>query len=130
MRSLQVRHYGGFLAAGLVALVVDALILTVLTEALALSPFIARIFSISVAMVVSWQINRRVTFAVATSPTLAEFVRFATVSWAAQAVNYALFAALLLLRPETWPVTALVAASLVAMFVSYAGFRFGVFHKS
>jgi putative flippase GtrA len=126
----KARHYGGFIAAGLVALGVDALLLSLLTDVLAISPYIARLFSISVAMLASWQINRRVTFGVKSAPTLAEFGRFAAVSWIAQSVNYAVFAAILIARPLTWPVTALVAASLVAMFVSYAGFRFGVFHKS
>jgi putative flippase GtrA len=129
-RPSSTRHYIGFVAAGLAALAVDALILLVMTETMAISPYLARIVSISIAMVVSWQINRRITFAVQSPPTLAEFSKFATVSWLAQAVNYAVFAAILLLRPETWPVAALVAASLVAMFVSYAGFRFGVFGKA
>ena len=124
------RHFGGFIAAGLVALSVDALVLTLLMAGLGVPPLIARLVSISFAMVASWLINRRVTFARIEPPSLPEFVRFAAVSWMAQAVNYAVFAAILLLRPATWPVTALVAASLVAMFVSYAGFRFGVFRGS
>ncbi len=124
------RHYGGFVTAGLAALATDAAMLMLLTNGLGVSPFIARIFSISIAMVASWLINRTLTFAVAASPTVAEFGRFAMVSWLAQAVNYAIFAAVLLLRHETHPIVALIAASLVAMFVSYVGFRFGVFGKS
>lgn len=124
------QHYGGFVAAGVVALCVDALVLTALTEAFGVSPFVARIVSISAAMVASWQINRRITFAVKEPPTLAEFGRFAAVSWGAQAVNYSVFAAILLLRPATAPIAALIAGSLVAMFIAYAGFRFGVFGKN
>ena len=123
----RLQHYGGFVVAGLVALSIDAVVLTMLTDGLGLSPFIARLVSISAAMVASWLINRRLTFAVKGPPSYAEFGRFATVSWAAQALNYSLFAAILLLLPDTSPIAALVAASLVAMFVSYAGFRFGVF---
>lgn len=123
------RHFGGFIAAGVAALIVDAVVLTLLTGAGGLSPYAARLVSISVAMLASWQINRRVTFAMTTPPTLAEFGRFAAVSWLAQAVNYAVFAAILIMRPGTWPVTALIAASLIAMFVSYGGFRFGVFRR-
>lgn len=124
------QHYGGFVVAGLVALGIDAAVLTLLTNAFGLSPFIARLVSISAAMVASWQINRRLTFAAKDPSTLEEFGRFAAVSWVAQAVNYSLFAAILLLLPDTSLITALIAASLVAMFVSYAGFRFGVFGKS
>lgn len=126
----RMRHYGGFIAAGLLALCIDAVVLMALTEMFGWSPYVARLLSISMAMVASWQVNRRVTFAVERPSTVAEFARFAAVSWGAQAVNYLVFAGLLLLRPETWPVAALVVASLIAMFVSYAGFRFGVFAKS
>lgn len=125
----RTRHYGGFLTAGLAALATDAAILVLLTEGAGLSPYIARLVSISIAMVVSWQINRRITFAVTSPPTLHEFARFAAVSWFAQAVNYAAFAALIAWWPSLWPVWALIAASALAMFVSYAGFRFGVFKK-
>ncbi|MFY0610905.1 MAG: GtrA family protein [Hyphomicrobiaceae bacterium] len=129
-RPEWLRHYGGFVAAGVVALAVDAVVLTVLMKMFGMSPFVARLFSISAAMVCSWQINRRVTFAVTAPPTLNEFGRFAAVSWGAQAVNYGVFAAVLVWWPSTAPVIALVAGSLIAMFVSYAGFRFGVFGKS
>lgn len=126
----RLRHWGGFVAAGVAALMIDAAILTLLTDGFGLSPLAARPFSIAIAMVASWQINRRVTFAVKAPPTFKEFGRFAAVSWAAQALNYAIFAAILLIHPGTLPVIALIAASLVAMLVSYAGFRFGVFAKS
>ena len=121
------RHYGGFVLAGVSALTTDATVLLVLTESFAMAPLLARPVGIAVAMVVSWLINRTVTFSATTPPNLAEFARFAAVSWTAQAVNYTIFAAVLLLRPETAPVIALILASLVAMFVSYAGYRFGVF---
>jgi putative flippase GtrA len=122
-------HFGGFVLAGGAAFCVDALGLVLLTDVVGVSPYVARLFSILLAMVVSWQINRRVTFGVASPATFSEFRRFAAVSWIAQAVNYAAFTGILLMRPDVWPVAALAAASLFAMFVSYAGFRFGVFHK-
>ena len=125
----RTRHYGGFLVAGLSALAVDAAVLLALTEWAGLSPYGARLVSICLAMVVSWQINRRITFAVQAPPTLHEFARFAAVSWSAQAVNYVAFAALITWMPALWPIWALIAASALAMFISYAGFRFGVFKK-
>ncbi len=128
-RVSRARHYGGFLIAGLTALATDAAVLVLLTDWAGLSPYIARLVSISIAMVVSWQINRRITFAVQAPPTFYEFARFAAVSWGAQVVNYAAFAALIAWLPTLWPVWALIAASALAMFVSYAGFRFGVFKK-
>jgi len=123
------RHYGGFVLAGMLALTTDGLILQGLMD-LGWSPFLARPLAIAVAMVVSWQVNRSVSYAMATPPTLHEFGRFAAVSWTAQAVNYAVFSAILLLRPGTHALLALLLASLVAMFVSYFGFRHGVFARS
>lgn len=128
-RPSRLRHWGGFVTAGIVALGIDAAVLTLLMAGFGWSPFAARVVSIAVAMLASWLINRSVTFAVRTPPTLSEFARFAAVSWLAQAVNYTVFAAILLVRPATPPVAALVAASLVAMVVAYVGFRFGVFRK-
>ena len=53
----------------------------------------------------------------------------AALSWSAQAVNYAVFGAVILLRPATPLLLALIIASCVAMFVSYFGFRYGVFRN-
>lgn len=123
----DVRHWGGFLLAGLSALATDTAVLSLLTRTFGISPFIARPFGIAVAMVVSWTINRTVTFKVETPANLAEFSRFAGVSITSQIVNYLVFAAILLAWPALHPEAALLAACFVSMFVSYAGFRFGVF---
>lgn len=123
------RHYGGFLLGGGVAFLIDAALLEVLIRFAAMSPFAARPVSIAAAMLASWWINRTVTFAVAARPSLAEFGRFAAVSWVSQAVNYAVFALILVMVPRAWPIVALFVACLVSMIVSYAGFRFGVFRS-
>lgn len=122
-----VRHYGGFVLAGLSALATDTAVLALLTRVFAVSPFIARPFGIAIAMVVSWLINRTVAFQASTPPSFAEFGRFAGVSLTSQLVNYSVFAGLLLFVPGLMPEIALFLASFVSMFVSYVGFRFGVF---
>ncbi len=122
-----VRHYGGFVLAGLCALATDTAVLAALTRGAGLSPFVARPFGIALAMIVSWLINRTITFEAAAPPSIAEFSRFAGVSVTSQIVNYGVFAALLLAMPVLMPELALLAACFVSMFVSYAGFRFGVF---
>jgi putative flippase GtrA len=124
------RHYGGFVAAGLSAMAVDAGILAVLTKAFGMTPLGARVISILVAMVVSWAINRWIAFAVAEPPTWREFGRFAAACSASITVNYLVFAAILWAFPAVWPPLAIVPASAVSMFVSYAGFRFGAFRAA
>lgn len=126
-RRARLRHVGGFVLGGVLALLTDMAMLRLLTDAAGLGPLIARPVSIAVAMVVSWLVHRTVTFRVTQSPTLAEFGRFAAVSWIAQAVNYGVFSVILIVRPATVQELALVLASLVSMIVAYLGFRFGVF---
>ena len=59
----------------------------------------------------------------------AYFARYAAVGWLSAAVNYALFAALLLAWPRLDPLAALVASSAAAMVVAYLGMRFGAFAR-
>jgi putative flippase GtrA len=80
-------------------------------------------------MVVGWLAHRRLTFSVARAPSLKEFLSYAALQWVSVGTNYGLYAGMLLLRPATEPLVAMVAASLVAMIVSYLGMRFGVFAK-
>lgn len=129
LRSDALRHYGGFVVAGLSALTVDLAILNALAWA-GVPPLAGRIVSIACAMVVSWSINRRVTFAITAPPTLGEFAAFAAVSWVAQVANYAVFAAILFARPGTSPTLAVIAACAVSMVIAYAGFRYGVFRAA
>lgn len=123
------RHWGGFVASGGIAFTTDALVLTALTHWVGLSPFLARPIAIAVAMVAGWRAHRYLTFALPTRPTLQEFLGYAALAWSAAALNYAVFAAILLWRPATSNIAALAVASLVAMTFSYLGMRFGAFRK-
>jgi putative flippase GtrA len=122
-----VRHGLGFLLSGIIALSVDAVVLTLLTALLAIHPIPARLAAISLAMVAGWLSHRTFTFAVSAPPSVAEFLRYAGVGWTAAAINYGLFVAIILARPETAPLIALVASSLVATVFAYIGMRFGAF---
>ena len=108
-------------------MITDAAILQALTKIAGLGPLVARPVGIACALVVSWWINRTVAFAIAAPPTWVEFGKFAAASAAAFTVNYLVFAAILLTYPAVHPVLAIIFASIVSMFVSYAGYRLGVF---
>ena len=123
------RHWGGFFLSGGTASVVDAAITTALIHFAGFDPFSARLLAILVAMVVAWLMHRRITFDVTSPPSLREFAKFAAVAWSANALNYVIYAAILLVRPATWPLAALVVSTAVAAFFSYAGFRLGVFRE-
>jgi putative flippase GtrA len=123
------RHWGGFLFSGGVAFLVDAGITTGLIKFAAADPFSARFIAVVIAMVVAWLMHRRVTFNVQRSPSWGEFLRFAAVAWSASALNYFIYAAILLVRPTTMPILALIVSSGAAAIFSYVGFRLGVFRQ-
>jgi putative flippase GtrA len=122
-----VRHGLGFLLSGGIAFSVDALILTILTAVFSVHPIPARLVAISVAMIAGWLAHRTFTFAVPVPPSATEYLRYAGVQWTAAALNYGLFVAIILARPATVPVVAMVASSVVAMVFSYIGMRFAAF---
>lgn len=126
-RLSPARHWGGFLAAGLIALTCDAAILLIASALFGLHPLGARLIAISLAMIAGWLAHRRLTFALTSPPTLAEFGRYAAVGWTTAAINYAAFAAIVLARPDAHPLVALLLASIVATFFAYIGMRYGAF---
>jgi hypothetical protein len=52
---------------------------------------------------------------------------YSAAAWAVAAINYAAFAAVIFVSPETHPLAALVCASILATFFAYIGMRYGVF---
>jgi putative flippase GtrA len=124
-----IRHGLGFLVSGGTAFAVDALVLQLLTALLGLHPIAARLVAISLAMVAGWLMHRTLTFAVLTPPSVAEFLRYAGVAWTAAALNYGLFVLIVLARPHTQPLAALVVSSAAAMIFAYLGMRFAAFRR-
>jgi putative flippase GtrA len=123
------QHWLGFAVSGTIAFGVDALVLKVLTRLLGLSAPIARIAAISLAMCAGWLAHRRWTFVVKEPPSLAEFLRYVGVAWSAAAVNYVVFVVVLLARPVTEPLAALMVSSCAAMAFAYLGMRFAAFRR-
>jgi putative flippase GtrA len=125
----KIRHGAGFIASGGLAFVTDASILTLLTRGAGLDPFSARLIAIACAMIVAFFAHRRLTFAVTEPATWGQFSKFIGVATTASIVNYAIYAGILLFRPGSEPLIALIFATALSMFVSYVGMRFGVFRK-
>jgi putative flippase GtrA len=124
----DVRHWLGFVLSGGLSFIVDASVLGLLTAALGVHPLLARIVSVACAIVTGWLSHRTFTFRMTTPPTLAEFARFAGLqSTVLVFVNYGIYAAILVLRPEFPPLLAMVVSSAVAMVFSYFGMRYAAF---
>ena len=99
----------------------------ILTAVCGVHPILARVVSLSFAHAGGWLSHRRFTFRLTTPPTLAEFVRYAGVQSTVALINYGIYVVVILLRPDIWPLFALVISSGVAMFFSYFGIRFAAF---
>lgn len=125
----HLRHYGGFLVAGGSAFLTDVAVFQALVAIAGLGLLVARFLSISTAMVVSFLINRRLTFRMPGPPRLAEFLRFVAVAWLSSGFNFVIFAAVMFARPQTAPTIAIVIATAISMITSYLGMRLAVFHK-
>jgi putative flippase GtrA len=128
-RTGGAQHWAGFAASGGIAFCVDALVLWGLVRGFGMSPFLARLIAIAVATVAGFLAHRRLTFDMAGAPTLAEFSRFVGVAWTSSAVNYTIYAGILLVWPWVAPLLALVGATVFSMIVTYVGLRFGVFRQ-
>jgi putative flippase GtrA len=126
-RRSRLRHGLAFLLSGGLAFAADAITLKTLTVLLGLNPMLARLFAISLAMLVGWLAHRTFTFALSVPPSLAEFLRYAMVGWSVAAVNYGGFVLILLLWPAAEPLIALVFSSLFATLFAYLGMRYGAF---
>lgn len=125
-----VRHGLAFLLSGGLAFLVDVSVLKLLTAVFGLHPILARLFAISIAMVVGWLAHRRFTFRVSTPPNTREFLRYAAVQWTAAALNYGIFVAIVLVWPGIEPLIAVFVSSGIVMFFSYFGMRFAAFRQS
>ncbi|KAB2920362.1 MAG: GtrA family protein [Hyphomicrobiaceae bacterium] len=123
------RHGFAFLFCGALSLTVDAVVLKLLTVLLGMHPIAARLVAISIAMVSGWLSHRTFTFALTTTPTLAEFLRYVAVGWLVSAINYGVFVAIILARPAIEPLIALFASAFVAMIFAYFGMRYAAFRQ-
>lgn len=126
-RKLPAHHWLAFLGSGCIAFSVDALVLETGVRLAGLDPLVARICAIITALVVSWMLQRTLTFAIAAAPTFGEFVRFAASASSSALLNYAVFAILLIVMPSVPRLAALAASSAFAMFYTYLSLRYVVF---
>lgn len=123
------RHWGGFLASGGVAFVVDGGVMELGVRALGLPTLVARLIGIACAMLAAWICHRTLTFALTTKPSLAELARYVAAASTTAAINYVTFVAMLMCWPDMPRLAALAAASCLATIFAYLSMRYGVFRR-
>ena len=119
-----------FIAVGCIGLGTDLCVFTLITLYLPY-PLAVRLISLAVATVVTWRLNRAITFARSHRAQHEEAVRYAIVTAVAQGTSYAVFATLVLTVLGWLPQAALMCGAAVGAFVSYNGHRLFAFapHK-
>ena len=117
-----------FLGVGSAGLVTDLGVLTI-AMALGFHPLVARIFSLAVATLVTWRLNRALTFDRSGRHQSEESARYALVTLVAQGTSYTIFAALVLSVLGKLPQAAAIVGAAAAATISYNGHPLFVFAK-
>jgi putative flippase GtrA len=115
-----------FLMVGTVGFLVDGAILQTLVSLAGWNPVPARLVSFSIAVVVTWLLNRHFTFKAAESAKAApvrSVLRYMVVSIAGAGINVGTFTALVLLSAlmAAHPIIPLAVGSVVALMFNYLG---------
>jgi putative flippase GtrA len=115
-----------FLGVGGLGLITDLGTFTVVF-ALGLPPLLARVVSLAAATLVTWRLNRALTFDRSGRRSSEEAMRYALVTLVAQGTSYSIFAALLFTRLAAIPQIALLIGAGLSAFISYNGHRLFAF---
>lgn len=84
---------------------------------------VARALSLAMATLVTWRLNRHLTFERSGRNQSSEAMRYFAVTVTAQATSYAIFALLVISIIPTLPQLAIIVGAAIAAFVSYNGHR-------
>jgi putative flippase GtrA len=109
-----------FLGVGGLGLVTDLGIFTLIV-AYHPQPLLARLISLAIATIVTWRLNRALTFGRSGRRTTEEAVRYALVAASAQAVSYTLFVILVVTAFGAAPQLAVLVGAASAALFSYGG---------
>lgn len=113
-----------FVIVGVIGFIVDGGGTWLLVH-LGVPPLVARIGPLIAAILVTWLLNRSLTFKVEKVRSGAELMRYATVALSSAAMNFLLYSALVLLGVH--PLLAVAAATLVLLLYSFFAYRRLVF---
>jgi putative flippase GtrA len=123
------RKFSRFIVIGGLGFVVDAGLL-MLFLGLGGDPFISRIASILLAMLVTWRLNRAFTFGASDGSQLSEAGRYFSVAASVAVMNYAIYAGLLLVLASLHPLLATAISTLICVLASFAGYGRFAFRRA
>jgi len=117
-----------FLAVGALGLTTDFCVFTILIG-YDHRVLLMRLVSLACATLVTWRLNRALTFDRSGRRQHEEALRYATVTAVSQGTSYAVFAALVLTVLASLPQVALVLGAVAGAFIGYNGHRLFAFAK-
>jgi putative flippase GtrA len=115
-----------FLGVGAIGLTTDILIFTILIS-YSPRPLLMRLFSLAIATLVTWRLNRALTFDRSGRRQGEEAMRYAMVTAVSQGTSYAVFAAFVLTVFAWLPQAAVLLGAMVGAVVGYNGHRLFAF---
>ena len=115
-----------FLGVGGFGLLTDLCVFTAVA-AYGVHPLLARIFSLAAATLVTWRLNRALTFDRSYRHQGDEVSRYAAVTITAQGTSYVVFALLILTVLPALPQAALLIGAACGAVIGYCGHRFFAF---
>jgi len=118
-----------FLGVGGLGLISDLAVFTVILQETP-HPLLARLVSLAVATLLTWRLNRALTFDCSGRRAPDEALRYAAVAATAQAVSYAIFAVLVLGVFAAAPQLAVLIGAAAGALVSYNGQAIFTFQPS
>ena len=116
-----------FLTVGGLGLATDLGAFSLIFGLMDTHPLLARVVSLAIATLVTWRLNRALTFDRSGRRESHEAARYALVTLVAQGTSYAIFAVLLLTRIGAVPQVALLIGAAISAFISYNGHRLFAF---
>lgn len=109
-----------FLGVGGLGLITDLAVFTAIIGH-GVPPLTARLVSLAMATLITWRLNRALTFDRSGRRPTDEAMRYTAVAAAAQAVSYAVFAALVVTVFRAIPQLAVLCGAATGAVVSYSG---------
>ena len=129
MTRTSLSQFGRFAIVGGLGFIVDSCFTLALIHR-GTDPYTARVFAIALAMMVTWRLNRALTFEARGSDQAAEGIRYFTVAIIAAVLNYIIYSGLLLSIPAMPPLLAIVVAIGSVTMLSFVGYRHLVFKRA
>lgn len=113
------RQVLGFLVAGVIGFLIEWIIISHFITNFEASAIIPRFISFPIAVVVTWYINRRLSFNKKTPPSLLEFIKYFKSTVLAQGTNFLSYSLILISIPSFSALAALIIASFISINVSF-----------